>query len=203
VNNPSEDERPSRDDAFLAGLFARAEEEIIPTHPDYNPDEGLERFLDQLGSEQHADGSGTARRAGDSRPAPADSRAGHLLRESASRRAGPSATRRNRLSVVGSPHRIMSHPVVASAVNVVAALAAARIKWSKGTARVRDLVISPEGWVLVEMEDGKAFSADPEHLQGLHVAWQAGTPIRYWVNNFLRVHGLPRGGVGDIPSARQ
>jgi hypothetical protein len=97
----------------------------------------------------------------------------------------------------------MGHPVVVSAVSVVAAFAAARAKRSQGTARVRDLVISPEGWVLVEMEDGKAFAADPELLPSLQVAWQTGTPVRYWINNFLRVHSLPRGGVADIPSARQ
>jgi (p)ppGpp synthase/HD superfamily hydrolase len=38
------------DDTVLAGLFARAEEEIIPAHPDYDPDEGLQRFLRNLGS---------------------------------------------------------------------------------------------------------------------------------------------------------
>jgi hypothetical protein len=202
VNNPLEDERTSRDDAFLADLFARAEEEIVPTHPDYNPDEGLGRFLDQLGSEQRADSSGTARRAGDSRPAPADSRAGQL-REAAARRAAPSATRRSRLSLVaGRAHAVMRHPVVASAIIAAAALVAAR-KWSQRTARVRNLAISPEGWVLVEMEDDEAFAADPEHLPSLQVAWEARTPVRYWVNNFQSLHGLPRGGVGDIPSARQ
>ena len=53
MNNPPEDERASRDDdAVLAGLFARAEEEVIPAHPDYDPDEGLQRFLEQLGNGQ-------------------------------------------------------------------------------------------------------------------------------------------------------
>ena len=52
MNNPPEDERTSREDAFLADLYARAEEEIVPTHPDYDPDEGLERFLTQLSDSQ-------------------------------------------------------------------------------------------------------------------------------------------------------
>lgn len=55
MNNPPDDERTSRDDAFLANLYARAEEEIIPTHPDYDPDEGLDRFLTQIGDSTDAD----------------------------------------------------------------------------------------------------------------------------------------------------
>jgi len=54
VTNQPEDERTSRDDAFLADLYARAEEEIVPAHPDYDPDEGLERFLTQMGNSQPA-----------------------------------------------------------------------------------------------------------------------------------------------------
>jgi DNA-binding NarL/FixJ family response regulator len=54
MNNPPEDERVSRDDAFLADLFTRAEEELIPAHPHYDPDEGMERFLEQLGNSQSA-----------------------------------------------------------------------------------------------------------------------------------------------------
>lgn len=50
MSNSPQDERASSDDKALAGLFARAEEEVIPTHPDYDPDEGLYRFLSQLGS---------------------------------------------------------------------------------------------------------------------------------------------------------
>jgi two-component system, NarL family, nitrate/nitrite response regulator NarL len=52
VSNSPEDEGISRDDVFIADLFARAEGEIIPMHPDYNPNEGLERFLEQLGNGQ-------------------------------------------------------------------------------------------------------------------------------------------------------
>jgi uncharacterized OB-fold protein len=52
--NQPEDERTSRDDAFLADLYARAEEEIVPAHPDYDSDEGLERFLTQIGNSQSA-----------------------------------------------------------------------------------------------------------------------------------------------------
>jgi two-component system, NarL family, nitrate/nitrite response regulator NarL len=52
VSKSPEDEGISRDDVFIADLFARAEEEIIPAHPDYNPNEGLERFLEQLGNGQ-------------------------------------------------------------------------------------------------------------------------------------------------------
>ena len=52
MNNPPEDERASRDNAVLAGFFARAEEDVIPSHPDYDPDEGLQQFLEQLGERQ-------------------------------------------------------------------------------------------------------------------------------------------------------
>jgi DNA-binding response OmpR family regulator len=52
VNNSPEDEHASRDDAFVADLFARAEEQIMPGHPDFDPDEGLERFIGQLGNSQ-------------------------------------------------------------------------------------------------------------------------------------------------------
>jgi hypothetical protein len=52
VSNPPEDKRASRDDAVLAGFFARAEEDVIPAHPDYDPDEGLQQFLEQLGERQ-------------------------------------------------------------------------------------------------------------------------------------------------------
>jgi mycoredoxin len=52
VSNPSGDESISRGDSFITDLFARAEEEIIPAHPDYSPDEGRERFLTQMGNSQ-------------------------------------------------------------------------------------------------------------------------------------------------------
>lgn len=50
MSSPPEDKHALQDDAVLADLFARAEEEVIPAHPDYDPDEGLHRFLKQLGS---------------------------------------------------------------------------------------------------------------------------------------------------------
>jgi molecular chaperone DnaK len=49
VSNSSEEESAPRDDAFIADFFARAEDEIVPTHPDYDPDDGLERFLKKMG----------------------------------------------------------------------------------------------------------------------------------------------------------
>ena len=56
MNSQPEDERTSQDDAFLADLYVRVEEEIVPTHPDYAPDEGLERFLTQIGASAEVDG---------------------------------------------------------------------------------------------------------------------------------------------------
>ncbi len=75
MSNPPEDEGASRDDAVLAGLFARAEEELIPAHPDYAPDEGLQRFLDKLGERQPAASPRPSRLQDPqrSRPAPASS----------------------------------------------------------------------------------------------------------------------------------
>ena len=70
-------------------------------------------------------------------------------------------------------------------------------KWVRGTARVRDISSSPEGYVLVEMDDDNVFVADAESLHSLHAAQQTHTPVRYWINNFKRVYGRPRGGLGD------
>ena len=58
MNNPPEDGHASRDDAVLADLFARTEAQIIPEHPDYDPDEGLEQFIEQLGNSQPTAPSG-------------------------------------------------------------------------------------------------------------------------------------------------
>lgn len=61
MSNQPEAARASVGDMFLAGLYARAEEEIIPAHPDYDPEQGLGRFLAQVGQAETA--GSTASRA--------------------------------------------------------------------------------------------------------------------------------------------
>lgn len=90
------------------------------------------------------------------------------------------------------------HPVTWAVAGSIAVAGAQHAKWNKGTARVRHLESSPEGLVLVEMDDDNIFVADPEHLQSLHSAHQTQTPVRYWINNFQRFYGRPRGGLGDV-----
>jgi hypothetical protein len=67
--NSRDDERASPGDAFLADLYARAEQEIVPAHPDYDPHEGLERFLSQVDAPDAA-GTPAGKPAGNANPAP-------------------------------------------------------------------------------------------------------------------------------------
>jgi hypothetical protein len=73
-----------------------------------------------------------------------------------------------------------------------------KAKWRSNTAYVRHLESTADGYVLVEMDNNDAFVADLEQLQSLHGAQQSRTPVRYWINNFQRFNGLPRGGLGDV-----
>lgn len=97
----------------------------------------------------------------------------------------------------------MSHPVAWAIGGFGALKALDKVKWVHGTARVCYLESSPEGWVLVEMDDDRVFVADPETLQSFHAARQTGTPVRYWIDNFHRVYNRPRGGIGDISIVRR
>jgi hypothetical protein len=92
----------------------------------------------------------------------------------------------------------MSHPFAWTIGGAIAVGGWQAAKWRQGTSYVRNLESSPEGYVLVEMDDDNVFVADPEHLQSLHGAQQSRTPVRYWINNFQRVYGQPRGGLGDV-----
>jgi len=91
----------------------------------------------------------------------------------------------------------MGHPVLDIAVGLAAVALLKRAKWNHGSAYVRALQSTPDGWVVVEMDNNDAFVADLEQLQSLHGAQQSRTMVRYWTNNFQRVGGLPRGGLGD------
>ena len=94
-------------------------------------------------------------------------------------------------------HILRNHPVIAGGGLMVGLAVKNRAQWRKGTAYVRHLESTPDGYVKVEMDDDYTFIADPEHLQSLHGAKQTRTPVRYWVNNFKTVYGLPRGGLGE------
>jgi hypothetical protein len=94
-------------------------------------------------------------------------------------------------------HPFKNHPVVAG-VTILGGIALKNhAQWRKGSAYVRHLESTPDGYVKVEMDDDYTFIADPEHLQSLHGAQQTRTPVRYWINNFKTVYGLPRGGIGE------
>jgi hypothetical protein len=95
------------------------------------------------------------------------------------------------------------HPVAWAAASGLALVGLNRAKWKEGTARVRLLESGPEGLVLVEMDDDNIFVTDPEYLQSLHSAHQTQTPVRYWINNFQRLYGRPRGGLGDVSLAKR
>ena len=80
---------------------------------------------------------------------------------------------------------------------VVAVWTLKKAKWKYGSAYVRHIESTADGHVLVEMDNNDAFVADGEQLQSLHGAQQSRTLVRYWINNFERFNGLPRGGLGD------
>jgi hypothetical protein len=90
-----------------------------------------------------------------------------------------------------------NHPALVGGTLLVGLAAKNHAQWRKGTACVRHLESTPDGYVKVEMDDDYTFIADPEHLQSLHGAKQTRTPVRYWINNFKQVYGLPRGGLGE------
>jgi hypothetical protein len=92
----------------------------------------------------------------------------------------------------------VSHPVAIAAGAGFALFGINKAKWASGTACVRQLEATSDGYICVEMEDNKAFIADLEYLQSLYGAQQSRTPVRYWINRFERYYGLPRGGLGDI-----
>jgi hypothetical protein len=93
-------------------------------------------------------------------------------------------------------HILKNHPVIAAGGLMVGAGVKHHLQWRKGTAYVRYLESTPDGHVKVEMDEDYTFIAVPEHLQSLHAAKQTRTPVRYWINNFKTVYGLPRGGIG-------
>ncbi len=90
------------------------------------------------------------------------------------------------------------HPVTVGLAAGVAVAGVNKAKWKRGTACVRRLTSSPEGYLSVEMDDNSVFIADQENLQSIHSAQQNQTPVRYWINNFQRIYDIPRGGLGDI-----
>jgi hypothetical protein len=93
---------------------------------------------------------------------------------------------------------MVHHPIRWAIGGTLAIAGASRAKWREGTACVRHLYSTPDGFVHVEMDDNNVFVADAEQLQSLHAAKQTHALVRYWINNFQRVDDTPRGGLGDI-----
>jgi hypothetical protein len=94
-------------------------------------------------------------------------------------------------------HVLKNHPLIASGGLLVGLAVKDHVQWRKGIAYVRYLESTPDGYVKVEMDDDYTFIAGPELLQSLHGAKQTQIPVRYWINNFKTVYGLPRGGIGE------
>lgn len=96
------------------------------------------------------------------------------------------------------PHPLANHPIVVACGGAIALAGLSKAKYTRGFACVRQLESTSDGYVVVEMDDDRVFVADLESLQSLHGAHQSRTPVRYWINNFKRIYGVPRGNLGDI-----
>jgi hypothetical protein len=95
-------------------------------------------------------------------------------------------------------HPLQNHPIVAALGVGGALMALNKVKYTRGTACVRLVEKTSDGYILVEMNDDRVFVADEESLQSLMGAYHSKTPVRYWINNFKRVYNVPRGSLGDV-----
>lgn len=91
------------------------------------------------------------------------------------------------------------HPLVATTVTGAALLTHQAVKWTEGRARVRYIAAHEAGRILVEMDDDKAFIADPVLGPSLRAAQENQAPVHYKINNFARFYGMPCGNIAPAP----
>jgi hypothetical protein len=194
MTGKNDDSTYAREDSFLAELVPQVTEHLAAQHArDFDADAGQARFEAWLTA--HTEEPPAAARAPD--------HADHVQPTGTKQRNRRVKPKRG-LRSLASRHPLATGIAIATAVGAGAILAKA--KWTRGTARVRDLVIRPGGWVVVEMDDHAVFIADPENLQRLQSAQQSGAPVPYWINNFKIIDGRPHGGIdgiGDTTRAMQ